>query len=52
MFDYIQRSGDTSYREGQRIVVKEGDVPQFLALVEKLAHGLEADVSDGSAGGE
>jgi hypothetical protein len=44
--DYIQRSGDSSYIEGQRIVVKEEGVRQCLALVEELARGLEADVLD------
>lgn len=48
--DYIQRSGDTSYTEGQRIVVKEEGVRQCLALVEELARGLEADVPDGNPG--
>lgn len=50
--DYIQRSGDTSYREGQRIVVKEESVRQCLALAEELARNLETDVTDGSTSGE
>lgn len=45
--DYIQRSCDTSYTVGQRIVVKEDGVRQCLALVEELARSLEA-----TAGGE
>lgn len=50
--DYVQRSGDPSYTEGQRIVVKEAGVRQCLALVEKLARALEADASEGSDSGE
>lgn len=50
--DYIQRSADTFYTEGQRIVVKEECVRQCLALVEELARSLERDASDGSTGGE
>jgi uncharacterized Zn finger protein (UPF0148 family) len=38
--DYITRSGDTSYREGQRLVVREASVRECLTLVEKLARGM------------
>jgi len=38
--DYIERSGDTSYREGQRLVVREESVRECLTLIEKLAGGL------------
>jgi hypothetical protein len=42
--DYIKRSGDTSYRIGQRLVVREAAVREGLALVEKLAAGIADDV--------
>ena len=38
--DYIARSGDTSYREGQRLVVREASVRECLVLIEKLTSGL------------
>ena len=37
---YIDRSGDHSYRIGQRLVVKEHDVRMLLAIVQKLTNGL------------
>jgi hypothetical protein len=39
-----KRSGDTSYRIGQRLVVREAAVREGLALVEKLAAGIADDV--------
>ncbi len=36
--DYIARSGDSSYRQGQRLVMREKSVLECLTLVEKLAH--------------
>lgn len=42
--DYIVRTGDTSYQPGQRLVVREAAVRECLALIEKLAAGLAADV--------
>lgn len=38
--DYIAKTGDTSYREGQRLVIREAAVRNCLAVVEKLADGL------------
>ncbi|MGE3703553.1 MAG: hypothetical protein AB7G08_33230 [Hyphomicrobiaceae bacterium] len=38
--DYIKRSRDTSYREGQRLVIREASVRECLALIEKLACGM------------
>ena len=38
--DYIARSGDSSYQEGQRIVVDVATVDGFLDLIEKLASGI------------
>jgi hypothetical protein len=37
---YIDRSGDTSYRVGQRLVIKPAAVRRAVELVEKLAQGL------------
>ena len=42
--DYITRSGDISYRIGQRLVVREAFVREGLALIEKLAAGMANDV--------
>jgi RNA polymerase subunit RPABC4/transcription elongation factor Spt4 len=47
--NYITRSGDTSYRIGQRVVVREAAVHECLFLIEKLAASLAADVR-GTAG--
>jgi hypothetical protein len=38
--DYIARSGDKSYREGQRLVIREAAVRECLCLVEKLGAGM------------
>ncbi len=43
--DYITRSGDTAYRAGQRIVIREAAVRECLTLIEKLAKGLATDLS-------
>jgi hypothetical protein len=37
---YVQRSGDTTYKPGQRIVVSRGDIEALLELLEKLGRGL------------
>lgn len=42
--DYITRSGDTTYRSGQRLVVRETTVRECLNLIDKLAAGLAGDV--------
>lgn len=42
--DYLTRSGDTSYRIGQRVVVREAAVHECLLLIEKLAAGMAVDV--------
>jgi hypothetical protein len=42
--DYITRSGDTAYRSGQRLVVREAAVRECLNLIETLAAGMAADV--------
>ena len=38
---YLLKSGDTSYKEGQRIVVSERDIDELLSYVEKLGNGLK-----------
>ena len=42
--NYCERTGDVTYAEGQRIVVKEEDVRRCLALVEELVRALETDL--------
>ena len=37
---YIDKSGDTSYAVGQRLVVRDGDVLELVDLLEKLSGGL------------
>lgn len=41
--DYIERTGDTTHRSGQRVVIREGAVRECLTLIEKLAVGMAAD---------
>jgi uncharacterized Zn finger protein (UPF0148 family) len=41
--EYIERTGDTTYREGQRLVIREAAVRNCLTLIEKLAAGMAAD---------
>jgi hypothetical protein len=41
--DYITKTGDQTYREGQRLVIREAAVRECLELVEKLATGLADD---------
>jgi hypothetical protein len=43
--DYITRSGDMSYRTGQRVVIRETAVRECLVLIEKLAAGMATDVA-------
>lgn len=39
---YIDRSGDRSYADGQRLVVRDGDVLELVELLAKLAAGLRS----------
>ncbi|PFH12395.1 hypothetical protein BCF11_4876 [Collimonas sp. PA-H2] len=39
---YMKKSGDTTYKEGQRIVVSEKDVSEILASLNKLGTSLKA----------
>ena len=41
--DYITRTGDTTYRVGQRLVIHDEDVRECLRLIEKLIAGMTAD---------
>ena len=41
--DYINRTDDTTYRVGQRLVVRESTVRDGLALIEELATGMASD---------
>jgi hypothetical protein len=43
--DYITKIADRSYREGQRLVMRESSVREYLALVEKLGAGLRTDAA-------
>lgn len=43
--DYLARTGDQSYREGQRLVIREASVREYLGLVERLGAGLAADAT-------
>lgn len=38
---YINKSGDTYYKEGQRIVISEGDIDILLNILEKLGKALK-----------
>ena len=42
--DYITRSGDARYREGQRIVVGPETVMETVALIEALVSGMRSDI--------
>ena len=42
--DYITKSGDDRYKAGQRIVVRVDAVLEAVALIEKLASGMVAEV--------
>jgi len=37
---YIEKSGDTTYKPGQRLVVSKRDIENMLELLEKLGKGL------------
>ena len=40
---YVDKSGDNSYRVGQRVIVKEEGVREAVTLVERLAQGLASE---------
>lgn len=39
---YIKKSGDPSYKEGQRIVVSDRDIDKLLDALEKLSRGIKS----------
>ena len=41
--DYIERTGDTAYQVGQRLVIRSTTVSECLLLVDKLTGGMAAD---------
>lgn len=41
---YLARSGDTTYRAGQRIVVSEKDVRETLGLIRKIVTGIRGKI--------
>jgi hypothetical protein len=38
--DYIDKAQDTTYRVGQKLIIKEGSVSRLADLVERLASQL------------
>ena len=44
--NYITKSGDTTYKEGQRLVIKEQDVLRLISIVKKLGEGLMSLVKE------
>jgi len=42
--DYISRSGDTSYRAGQRLVIREANARECVSLVRKLGKAMLAEI--------
>lgn len=43
---YIQKSGDISYKEGQRIVISESDIDFLVSALEKLSKGIGAECNN------
>jgi uncharacterized Zn finger protein (UPF0148 family) len=41
--DYVARTGDTTYRPGQHLVVRDSAVRECLTLIEKLGAGMAGD---------
>ncbi len=39
---YIQKSHDNSYKIGQRLVVRKGEIIAFITIVKKLSEGLKS----------
>ena len=42
--DYLTRSGDSAYRVGQRLVIREESTRECVSLVRKLGNSLQAEV--------
>lgn len=43
--DYVVRTGDTTYQEGQRLVIHEDTVRECLSLIEMVIAGMTAEIS-------
>lgn len=43
---YVEKSGDTSYCVGQRVVLKKSEVRELLAIVRKLCTGLAKECGE------
>ncbi len=43
---YIQKSGDNSYTENQRIVISGRDIELLVTILERLGKGIEAECSN------
>lgn len=43
---YIKKSGDTTYKSGQRIVVSTGDIDFFVECLEKVTRSLDGAVEN------
>jgi len=41
---YLSKSGDETYKEGQRIVVSQENIDVFVSLLEKMKSGIESAV--------
>ena len=39
---YIKKSGDSSYRVGQRLIIKERDVSEYADIIETLGNHVLA----------
>ena len=42
--DYLARSGDTTYRAGQRLVIREASARECVTLVRKLGTALQVEI--------
>lgn len=40
-FQYINKSSDTTYKEGQRIVISNNDIDTLVSYLEKLSNGIK-----------
>lgn len=43
---YIIKSGDTAYKQGQRIVISQGDVNKLAQILEKLSGSIDEAISN------
>jgi len=41
---YLSKSGDGTYKEGQRIVVSQGNIDVFVCLLEKMKTGIKSAI--------